>query len=387
MAKVRPKESDILPRGLGPALTAIRKHFGERPIFAPSGRRYIPTRHRALGLLLGGASHPGIPTGTVIETVGQAGSGKTSLTMALADAVINQPEDAEHQVWMPDSGKVETVPAPRRVLVLDFEQTFDIDYMRRAVRNTSLAEVDSKGRVVNAKTANVFVHTPDTLEEGIEIGIQLIASGELGLIVLDSVAAMLSEDERAARMGQNTMGLTARAMGKMFRKTVHLLRRYGTVMAIINQWRDKIGVSFGDPRTTPGGKAAEFFDSIRLDVTGPHKTPWFNPGKVVRVKAMKNKVTGRKGDQCEYHLGGGLGLCAELELVEALERARLATRRKGIVIKTGKNRIKHFGTVEECVAWLRDSPDETHRVLWANAARRGQEPQLIQQASGWEIDQ
>lgn len=304
---------DRYPRGIDNAIDALRENM-KRPLFVPPSRRYIPMRHKALARLLGGDMHPGLPTGCFVEVMGQASSGKTTLTKSLIEAVVNQPEDAKQVVI--GTTVIEEIPAPRKALVLDFEQTEDVKYTESCCRNGVVLRTDDKGKPLNVKDANIYIHQPEVLEEGAEVMMHMIGSAEFGIVVLDSIPAMLSADEQAMRFDENTMGLLARSLGKFFRKSVHLIRRYGVTVVLINQWREKIGVSFGDPRATPGGKAGEYFDSIKLDVSGPKHTPWFDHGKTCNIKTLKNKVTGHIGLTASYALEHGRGLSAEAEVTE-----------------------------------------------------------------------
>lgn len=270
-----------------------------------------------LARMLGGVRRPGLPTGRFIEVIGREGAGKTTLTNALINAVVNRPAGL-HKVLCND-GKLREFPLPRKAAVLDFEQTYDVPYAKAAIRGAEFLEVDrTTGELLNLDTANVLLHQPQVLEEGVDLAIDLIESGEIGILVVDSVPAMLPLEEREKAMGDSTMGVLARAMGKMFRKTVSTVNRHGVVVVLVNQWRNKIGIKFGDPRSAPGGEAAKYFDSIRLDLSGANFDPWFpDGGKVCTIKATKNKVTGLRGE-CTYHLGTGVGLSAEAELTDAL---------------------------------------------------------------------
>lgn len=368
---MKPKPESTEPR-LAEVLKSLRKQLN-KPLFVPPTRRIIPMRHRSLGAMISGEATPGLPSGAYIEILGQAHSGKTSLTFAFMDAIINQAEGATHPVLTPD-GIVQR-PVPRKVLFIDSEQAVDIAYLSRAVTNARILEVDSTGKMVNADDANVWVHQPDTLEEAGDMLIQLVATGEFGLVVVDSVAAMLPEHERAKSMSERTVGELARAMSKFFRVTAPIVRKYGLVVALVNQWRDKIGVAFGDPRTAPGGKASTFYDSIKLDVSGPHRSSFFTSGKVVRVKAMKNKITGHK-TSCEYELETGWGISAE---VEALRVAGLA----GVVKFSGMGRavyakatsgkkewVRKWATFEDYMNAARSRPEIVAR-LWRAAERQG----------------
>lgn len=343
-------------RGLGPALAALKSHMGEKALFMPPTGRSVPMRHRELGRLLAGDTNPGLPTGKFIEVLGQAGEGKTTFGLACADAVINQPPDTVHRIST-DEG-IEEIKAPRRVLINDFEHVMDYGYLKSAIRNAEVAAVTDKGRIVNAKTANVYVHQPDTIEEGGDVMLHMIASGEFGLVILDSVAAMLGDEEKGKSMGESTMGLQARAIGKFLRKSAHMVRRYGVTVILVNQWREKIG-GYGDPRVAPGGKAPEYWDAIRLNISGGHSRPisMFANGKLCRIKTLKNKVTGIRNLECEYEIGHGVGLSAEAELTQRAVACGLIQWRGGVgrplKILPMKGRV--FPDVPTWLAALRNS--------------------------------
>lgn len=353
MAKVK-NEGVKYERGLSPALAALAKHMGNKPLFMPPIRRNIPMQHDALGRLLGGDVTPGLPTGVFIEVLGAAGEGKSTFAMACADAVINQHPDTIHRISTDDG--IEEIKAPRRVLYNDFEHVLDYAYLKSAVRNSEIAQVNDKGKLLNAKTANIYVHQPDTVEEGGDVMLHMIASGEFGLVVVDSIAAMLGDEEKKKSMGESTMGLQARAIGKFLRKSAHMVRKYGVTVILVNQWREKIGVSFGDPRVAPGGKAPEYWDAIRLNISGGKRpSPWFANGKHCTIKSMKNKVTGLQGVIAEYEIGWGTGLSAEVELTELAIGAGLIEWRGGLgrpmKIIPMKGRV--FANVPEWLATLR----------------------------------
>ena len=168
---------------------------------------------------------------------------------------------------------------------------------------------------------------------------------------------MLSKEEDEKSMGASTVGKQARAIGMFFRKSTGMISKYGVSVVLINQWREKIGVVFGDPRTTPGGRAAEFYDAIKLDIGGQKKTPWFNSGKTVKIKSLKNKISGVKGE-CFYHLEAGTGLSAEVELLEMAVAANIITntsKKRPVKMKT-KQGIKSWPTAYAFLDYLRTHP-------------------------------
>lgn len=371
----KPKKVSAAPvRGLAGALEVLRKQNPDRVLFVKPIPRVIPMRHAALGSLLSGPITPGLPCGKYIELLGEAHSGKTTLLYAMIDAVINQPMGTKHPIRL-DSGKIVEVEAPKKVLALDFEHAWDISYMQSAIRNMVLADADPEtGEIRNPDEANVWLHQPDTLEEGIEVAVQLIGSGEFGLCGIDSVPAMLPQEEKEKAMGESTVGKHAAAMGKFFRRTAGLTSRYNVSVVMVNQWRDKIGVVFGDPRRRPGGRAMEYFDSIKIDVSGPKGSPWFpEGGKVANIKTMKNKVTGKLGS-CAYHVGAGWGLSPEVELTEGLiagEFVKSTGPGRPVTIFPGKPGQRTFKTRDEWLRFLRAGSQRQWDLLAKKAVLAG----------------
>jgi len=371
--KKAPRKSAAPVVGLAAALTALRDKLPGRVMFVPPASRVIPMRHRALGALLAGPENPGLPCGKFIEILGEAHSGKTTLAFAMADAVINQPPGSRHEIRDP-SGKVIEVDAPRRVLYLDFEHSLNMKYLRDGIRNAVLADVDEGGVVANADAANLWVHQPATLEEGAEIAVQLIGSGEFGMIVIDSIPAMLPKEEAEKTMEESTVGKHAAAMGKFFRRTTGLTSRFNVVVVLINQWRDKIGVVFGDPRRSPGGKAMTYYDSLKIDVSGPKNSPWFpQGGKMANIKVMKNKVTGKLGT-VSYHLGAGWGISPEVELTEMMQAAGLLNstgpNRPVVVFPNSPNR-RQFESRDAWLRHLRNGSDRQWQSLTNQCVKKG----------------
>lgn len=369
-------------KGLSEAIKAAQSQV-KRPLFVASNRRSIPMRHQALGELFSGPEKPGLPTGCFIEIVGQPHAGKTSLTFALIDAVINQDDDPIHRIQT-DNG-VEHVPPPKRVLFIDFEQAVDLGYLANAGRNVVLAETDDNGKLTNMNDANVFVHQPITLEEGCDLMLHMIQSQEFGLVVMDSIAAMLSQEEAEKSMSANTVGKQARAIGMFLRKSAPFVNKYGVTVALINQWREKVGVSFGDPRTTPGGKAPGFYDAIKIDVMGPKTTPWFANGKTVKIKTMKNKVTGKLGEVL-YHLETGHGISAEVELTEMAIAAGLVSftsYKRPVKLRT-KSGERKFKNVAEWIEYLRTHPKSFDQILRACQRKGIMSNKNISESDSWE---
>ncbi|NLN77720.1 MAG: recombinase RecA [Armatimonadetes bacterium] len=244
-------------KALDMALAQIEKQFGrgsimrlgERPQFDAS---VIPTGAMSLDMALGVG---GVPRGRITEIYGQESSGKTTLAYHIV---------AEAQ-------KLGGVAA-----FVDAEHSVDAAYAARLG-----VDIDS-----------LLVSQPDTGEEALEIVDALVRSGAVDLVVLDSVAALGPKAEIEGDMGDSHMGLQARLMSQALRKIGGSLNKSNTAAIFINQIREKIGVMFGNPETTPGGRALKFWASVRLEVRRIEtlKVSGEAVGTRVRVKVAKNKV-------------------------------------------------------------------------------------------------
>lgn len=172
----------------------------------------------------------GVPRGKIIEIYGNEGSGKTTLTLHII---------AEAQ-------KMGLVAA-----FIDAEHSFDKKY----------------AEAIGVNISRLLFNQPDSGEQALDIAIELIKTKKVGVIVIDSVAALTPEKELSGDMDKQQMGAQARMMGKALRKMTHIASKYNTTIIFINQVRDKIGVMFGDKTTTPGGKALKFFSALRIVVS------------------------------------------------------------------------------------------------------------------------
>ncbi len=239
------------------ALATIEKQFGRGAIMKLGSREKlvldtIPTGSIALDLALGVG---GIPRGRITEIFGPESSGKTTVCQhVLAEAQAR--------------GGV--------VAFIDVEHALDPGYARACGVNVD----------------ELLVSQPDTGEQALEITETLIRSGGLDCVVVDSVAALVPRAEIEGEMGDSHVGLQARLMSQALRKLSGSLNRSGTTAIFINQLREKIGVMFGSPETTPGGRALKFYSSVRLDIRriGALKAGNDTVGNQTRVKVVKNKV-------------------------------------------------------------------------------------------------
>jgi len=251
------KAAEDRQRAIGNAVTQIERQFGKGSIMrmgdeGPRKVASISTGALALDLALGVG---GVPKGRVIEIFGPESSGKTTLALHII---------------------AETQKAGGLAAFIDAEHALDPTY----------------AEAIGIDLENLYFSQPDNGEQALEIADTLVRSGALDAVVVDSVAALVPKAEIEGEMGDSHVGLQARLMSQALRKLSGSLSRSGTTAIFINQLREKIGVMFGSPETTPGGRALKFYASVRLDIRriGALKTGNDTVGNQTRVKIVKNKV-------------------------------------------------------------------------------------------------
>ncbi len=318
-------------KALDLALGQITKQFGEGAVMkmgekATMNIESVPTGALALDLALGVG---GLPRGRVTEIYGPESSGKSTLaTHVVAEAQRN--------------GGI--------CAYIDAEHAMDPVY----------------ARAIGVYVDELLISQPDTGEQALEIADTLVRSGAIDVIVIDSVAALTPKAELEGEMGQSHVGLQARLMSQALRKLTSNLNKTKTICIFINQLREKIGVMFGSPETTPGGRALKFYSSVRLDIRRIEslKSGVEIVGNRTRVKVVKNKCA-PPFRQAEFDIMYGKGISREGSLLDTGVEMDIVTKYgawytyEGEQLGQGRENAKSF---------LSDNPEimmEIENKIWA----------------------
>ena len=319
------KTADQRQAALNTALAQVEKSFGkgsamrlgDKPI---QNVEVIPTGSLALDLALGIG---GLPKGRIVEVYGPESSGKTTLALhVVANAQRN--------------GGV--------AAFIDAEHALDPEYARK----------------LGVDTDSLIVSQPDNGEQALEIADMLIRSGALDVIVVDSVAALVPKAEIDGDMGDSHVGLQARLMSQALRKMTGALSQAGTTAIFINQLREKIGVFFGNPETTTGGKALKFYASVRLDIRRIQtiKNGDEAVGNRTRVKVVKNKMA-PPFKSAEFDMLYGEGISREGSVIDMAQQVGVVKKSgswftyEGDQLGQGREKVRQF---------LKDNPAITEEI-------------------------
>ena len=315
MSKADKVKLESLDRAIG----QIGKMFGDGSIMRLDGEQPtipgISTGTISLDLALGGR---GIPKGRIVEIYGPESSGKTTLALTtLANCQANGGTAA----------------------FIDAEHALDPSWAKRLGVNLS----------------DLLVSQPDTGEQALEICEMLVRSNAVDIIIIDSVAALIPRAEIEGEMGDTHVGLQARLMSQALRKLTGAIAKSDTTVVFINQLREKIGVMFGSPETTPGGRALKFYSSVRIDIRriGGIKDGDQNVGNRVRTRVVKNKLAPPFRD-AEFDIMFTEGISASGDLVD-LAVAEDIIAKSGAWFSYGEMRLGQGR--ENAKATLRENPD------------------------------
>lgn len=297
-------DSNERQKSIEQALKEIRTKFGDEAIttYGAGKQERIPSISTGSVGLDSALGIGGLPRGRIIEIFGPESSGKTTLAL--------------HVI-------AEAQKAGGIAAFVDAEHALDPEYARR----------------IGVKLTELLISQPDTGEQALDIVESLVRSGNVDVIVIDSVAALTPKDEIEGEMGQQHVGKQARLMSQALRKLTAIVSRSKTIIVFINQIRMQIGVMFGNPETTPGGKALKFYTSVRLDIRriASIKKGEEVVGGRVRVKVVKNKVAA-PFKTTEFDLLYNEGISKEGELIALGEKFGIVEK-SGATYKVGEQKL------------------------------------------------
>jgi recombination protein RecA len=317
MARKKVEEKEKI--NLAEAISEIREKFGDGAIMKLKDAQkanvdVVPTGSLSIDLALGVM---GVPRGRIIEIYGGESTGKTTISLSI----------------LAEAQKLGGVCA-----FIDAEHALDPDYAKR----------------IGVNTDELFISQPDSAEQGLQIVESLVRSGEVDIIVVDSVAALVPKAEVAGEMGELQIGLQARLMSQALRKLSGIVSKTKTIIIFINQTRMKIGIMFGNPETTPGGLALKFYSSVRIELRriAQIKVGENIVGNRVKAKIVKNKVAAPfKVAEFDIYYNEGIS--------RASEAINLGTK-EGIIKKSGSTLqygdIKLGVGMERAKEFLKENP-------------------------------
>lgn len=312
-------------KAIDAAIAAIEKKYGDGAIMRLGDKEIsdvpaISTTSISLDRAIGIG---GVPRGRIVEIYGPESSGKTTLALHIVSEAQKTGEAA----------------------FIDVEHALDAEY----------------AAALGVDTDRLLISQPDSGEQALEIAETLIRSGQVSVIVVDSVAALVPKAELNGSMGDAVVGLQARLMSQACRKLTAIVAQSNTCLIFINQIREKIGVMFGSPETTSGGRALKFYSSVRLDIRriGAIKEGDEVKGNRTRVKVVKNKVA-PPFKEAEFDIVYGHGISREGDIVdlavtqEIIKKSGAWYSYKDAKIGQGRERVKEF---------LQENPDTLDAIV------------------------
>ncbi len=313
-------------KALDAAIARIEKDYGKGSVMKLGDRdaaidvESVPTGSLSLDIALGIG---GLPKGRVVEIFGPESSGKTTLTLHMISEVQKRGGIAGF---------------------IDAEHALDPVYARN----------------IGVDIDNLYISQPDNGEQALEITETMVRSGAIDIIIVDSVAALVPRAEIEGDMGDSHVGLQARLMSQALRKLTAVISKSNCIVVFINQLREKVGVMYGSPETTTGGRALKFYASVRLDIRRVEaiKQGGEIVGNRTRVKVVKNKVA-PPFKEAEFDIMFGTGISREGDILDLASNV-------GIISKSGAwysyNESKIGQGRENAKAYLRENPDVMDEV-------------------------
>ena len=311
-------------KALETAIAQIEKNYGKGAIMRlgddiPVNVEAISTGSLSLDLALGIG---GVPRGRIVEIYGPESCGKTTLALHVVASAQKEGGEAAY---------------------IDVEHALEPAY----------------ARALGVDIDNLLISQPDTGEQALEITEQLVRSGALDVVVIDSVAALLPRSELEGEMGESSVGVVARLMSQALRKLAGVVSKTGCIVIFINQLREKIGVMYGNPETTPGGRALKYFSSVRIDMRRIEtlKNGSEMIGNRTRAKVIKNKVA-PPFKEAEFDIIYGQGISKVGEIIDLAVKLELIDK-AGAWFTVGETRLQGRDNVRE---YLEQNPEVMDRL-------------------------
>ena len=311
-------------KALETALAQIEKNYGKGAIMRlgediPVNVEAIPTGSLSLDLALGIG---GVPRGRIVEIYGPESCGKTTLALHIVASAQKAGGEAAY---------------------IDVEHALEPAY----------------ARALGVNIDDLLISQPDTGEQALEITEALVRSGAIDVVVIDSVAALLPRSELEGEMGESSVGVVARLMSQALRKLAGIVSKTGCIVVFINQLREKIGVMYGNPETTPGGRALKYFASVRIDMRRIETLK--NGGEMIgnrtRAKIIKNKVA-PPFKEAEFDIIYGEGISKTGEIIDLASKLDIIEK-SGAWFTIGENRVQGRDAAKQL---LRDNPELCEQI-------------------------